>query len=57
MNINEVKFLIAFCLLSSVDRSAMVKERYNMLSIPEIIAHVEHEPRIYSKIAYKYAKY
>lgn len=52
----EVKSLIAFCRLSAADRSALTEQRYNVLSIPEIIANVEREPRIYSKIAYKRAK-
>ncbi|MEJ5961599.1 hypothetical protein [Pedobacter immunditicola] len=56
MNTDEVKSLIAFCRLSSADRYALVGQRYDVLSIPEIIANVEREPRIYSKAAYKRAK-
>lgn len=56
MTIEEVKSLIAFCRLSSADRSVLAEQRYNVLSIPEIIANVNREPRIYSKTAYKRAK-
>lgn len=56
LNTNELKSLIAFCRLSAVDRSALVEERYNVLSIPQIISDVDREPRIYSKATYKRAK-
>jgi hypothetical protein len=56
MNTDDVKSLIAFCQLSSADRSALVEERYNVLSIPKIIYDVDRKPRIYSKATYKHAK-
>jgi hypothetical protein len=56
MTIDEVKSLIAFCRLSSADRSTLAEQHYNVFSIPEIIANVNREPRIYSKTAYKRAK-
>lgn len=56
LNTDEVKSLIAFCQLSSADRSALVNERYNVLSIPQIISDVIGEPRIYSKAVYKRVK-
>jgi hypothetical protein len=56
MNSDDLKSLIAFCQLSSADRSALVDERYNVLSIPQIISDVVREPRIYSKAVYKRAK-
>ncbi|HEK22196.1 hypothetical protein [Mucilaginibacter sp.] len=44
MNNDDLKSLIAFCQLSSADRSALVEERYNVLSIPQIISDVVREP-------------
>lgn len=56
LNVNELKSLIAFCRLSSNDRSVLVAERYNVLSIPEITSNVNREPRVYSKAVYKRVK-
>jgi hypothetical protein len=56
LNVDELKSLIAFCRLSSTDRSLLVAERYNVLSVPGITSNVNREPRIYSKAAYKRVK-
>ncbi|MDB5012823.1 MAG: hypothetical protein JWQ25_1025 [Daejeonella sp.] len=56
LNTDELKSLIAFCRLSSTDRSLLIAERYNVLSAPEITSNVKREPRIYSRAAYKRVK-
>lgn len=56
LNVDELKSLIAFCRLSSTDRSLLVAERYNVLSVAEITSNVNREPRIYSKAAYQRVK-
>lgn len=56
LNVDELKSLIAFCRLSSTDRSLLVAERYNVLSVAEITSNVNREPRIYSQAAYKRIK-
>ncbi|EHQ27480.1 hypothetical protein BDD43_1190 [Mucilaginibacter gracilis] len=53
---DELKSLIAFCRLSATDRTALTDERYQALSIPEIISDVKRHPYIYSKSVYKRAK-
>ena len=56
LDTNEVKSLITFCRLSATDRSVLIEERCNVLSISQIISDVDREPRIYSKATYKRAK-
>ncbi len=56
LNVNELKSLIAFCRLSSNDRSLLVTEGYNVLSVPEKTSNVNLEPRTYTKVAYQRVK-
>lgn len=56
LNSDEVKSLIAFCNLSSLDRSTLVNQHYNSISIPEIISNVDRLPTIYTKAAFKRVK-
>ena len=51
LNVDELKSLIAFCHLSPIDRSLLVAERYNVLSVSEITSNVNRDPKIYSKAA------
>lgn len=56
LSLEDLKSLITFCRLSASDRSILVGQRYNVLSIPEIISNIEREPRIYSKSVYSRAE-
>jgi hypothetical protein len=55
LNAKELKSLIAFCKLSTSDRSILREERYHALSIPKLLLDVERAPMIYSKAVYKRA--